>query len=194
MKIISLNCRVWTRDRDKSSVHYWKKRMVKINEFIKKENPDILCLQELSFPANLYVPKNYKRVGLSIYHHIYVRKGIKARPLWFSIHHNGAKINDVRIINIHGTWRKCMRKVWQKLRNKVTEKTIIIGDFNQTKDVVEIQLKKPINYDYEVSFHNYAHDYEYMPDHCVVFGLNADIEIVNDGFQMSDHLPLIVNY
>lgn len=95
--------------------------MVKINEFIKKENPDILCLQELSFPANLYVPKNYKRVGLSIYHHIYVRKGIKARPLWFSIHHNGAKINDVRIINIHGTWRKCMKKVWQKLRIKLLD-------------------------------------------------------------------------
>lgn len=106
MRVISLNCRVWTRDTDRKSPRWWRRRMERIRRFITDEAPDVLCLQELSFPANLWIPKGYRRVGLSASHHIYVRRGIKARPLWFSIHHNAAEVEGVRVINVHGTWRK----------------------------------------------------------------------------------------
>lgn len=194
MKIISLNCRVWTRDRDKSSSHYWRTRMGLIREFIERENPDVLCVQELSFPANLYIPQAYRRVGFSISHHIYVRRGIVAWPLWFAIHHNGAKVDGVRIINVHGTWRKCMSKVWGRLRRRIVGKTIVIGDFNQTEDAVLKNLGRPIDTGHGVTFHNYAQGYEYKPDHCVAFGVEAKAGVFNDDFKMSDHLPLIVTY
>lgn len=66
MRIVSLNCRVWTRDTDRKSPRWWRRRMGRIRRFITDEAPDVLCLQELSFPANLWIPKGYRRVGLSV--------------------------------------------------------------------------------------------------------------------------------
>jgi len=53
MKILSHNVRVWTRDRDKNSDWYWKLRMERISDVISQIDPDILCFQELSFPAKI---------------------------------------------------------------------------------------------------------------------------------------------
>ena len=141
MKIISLNCRVWTRDTKRGSERFWVKRMERVRSFILEQDPDVLCLQELSFPANLWVPKGYRRVGLSISHHIYVRKGVKARPLWFAVHHNAAEVDGVRVINVHGTWRRCMEKVWVRLRKKAGKgPCVIAGDFNHRSRTVADRL------------------------------------------------------
>lgn len=194
MKLVSFNVRVWTRDTNRFSPYYWKKRMKMIKNFLLKENPDIICFQELSFPANMYIPWKYRRLGISASHHIYVRRGIKGHSLWFSIHHNGAIVNNVRIINVHGTWKPCMQKVWGTLKRKISEKTIIVGDFNQTQSDVVQNFFEPVNNGCNITFRNYTHGNEYDPDHCVACGIDVRVRIYDDNFEMSDHLPLIVEY
>lgn len=195
MKLVSFNVRVWTRDTNRFSPYYWKRRMKMIREFLLREDPDVICLQELSFPASLYIPWKYRRLGISASHHTYVRRGIGGHALWFSIHHNGAVVNGVRIINVHGTWKSCMQKVWMTLKRRISGKTIIVGDFNQTRSDVAQNPFRPVgNSDYTATFRNYMHGNEYDPDHCVVCGVDAHVHIYDDDFRMSDHLPLIVEY
>ena len=194
MRIVSLNCRVWTRDTDRRSPRHWRKRMERIRRFIADEAPDVLCLQELSFPANLWIPKGYRRVGLSASHHIYVRMGIKARPLWFAIHHNAAEVEGVRVINVHGTWRKCMGKVWERLRREADKRPCLMaGDFNHSTEAVAERLGKEVEDIGDITF---RHNFTGSPgslDHCAAFGLSVvSCGVVNDGFMMSDHLPLVI--
>lgn len=48
MRIVSLNCRVWTRDTDRKSPRWWRRRMERIRRFITDEAPDVLCLSVVS--------------------------------------------------------------------------------------------------------------------------------------------------
>ena len=196
MKIISLNCRVWTRDAKRASDRFWVKRMERVRSFILEQDPDVLCLQELSFPANLWIPRKYRRVGLSASHHIYVRKGVKARPLWFAVHHNAAVVDGVRVINVHGTWRKCMDRVWARLRKEAEKRPcVIVGDFNHPAACVEINLAaQTMPKTSGVTFRNYSTGAQGDIDHCVTTGLPlVSCEVFDDGFMMSDHLPLVIN-
>lgn len=195
MKIISLNCRVWTRDTDRKSPRHWRKRMERIRRFITDETPDALCLQEMSFPASLWIPKGWRRVGLSASHHIYVRKGIKAKPLWFAIHHNAAVVDGVRIVNVHGTWRKCMEKVWGRLRKEAERKPCVIaGDFNHGSGTVADRLGARTLDMGGITFRRNFIGSAGSVDHCVAFGLDGvSCAVVDDGFMMSDHLPLVIN-
>lgn len=194
MRVVSLNCRVWTRDTDRKSPRWWRRRMERIRRFITDENPDVLCLQELSFPANLWIPKGYRRVGLSASHHIYVRRGMKARLLWFAVHHNAAEVEGVRVINVHGTWRKCMGKVWERLRREAEKRPcLMVGDFNHSPAAVAGRLGKEVEDIGDVTF---RHNFTGSPgslDHCAAFGLPVvSCGVVNDRFMMSDHLPLVI--
>ena len=47
MRIVSLNCRVWTRDTDRKSPRWWRRRMERIRRFIADDSPDVICLQEI---------------------------------------------------------------------------------------------------------------------------------------------------
>lgn len=195
MKIISLNCRVWTRDTKQSSDSFWIKRMKRIRDFLREQNPDILCLQELSFPMNIWIPRKYRRIGLSASHHIYVKRGIKARALWFSIHHNAAKVAGIRIINVHGTWRKCMDRVWEQLKAKMKAPCIVVGDFNHSWSSVAKHLDTPLPKKSDCTFRNYTTGDEGDIDHCVAKGLaGINCVVFDDRFEMSDHLPLIINF
>lgn len=196
MMIISLNCRVWTRDTKRASERFWVKRMERVRSFILERAPDVLCLQELSFPANLWIPWKYHRVGLSASHHIYVRKGVKARPLWFSMHHNAAVADGVRVINVHGTWRKCMEKVWERLRMETEKKPcVIVGDFNHPAASVEKNLMaRTAPKASGVTFRNYSTGAQGDIDHCAAFGIDVvSCEVFDDGFAMSDHLPVVIH-
>ncbi len=168
--------------------------MERVRSFILEQDPDVLCLQELSFPANLWIPKGYRRVGLSISHHIYVRKGIKSRPLWFAVHHNAAKIGGIRIINVHGTWRKCMDRAWRQIKGRMKEPCLVVGDFNQTYISVADNLKVPMPKRGCYTFKNYTTGAQGDIDHCVTKGLaGVDCSVYDDGFAMSDHLPLVIS-
>lgn len=130
MKILSLNCRVWTRDKDPQSPHYWKKRYKDISDFIKEENPDVLCLQEFLFPCRKYI-KGYRKVGVGFTHPIFVRKGIKAKDYSVRIHWSSCRIGDLRIINVHGRWNNfIVRKVIKGVNSLIDGLTVACGDFN----------------------------------------------------------------
>lgn len=196
MKVMSLNCRVWTRDTGRRSPRHWRRRMERIRRFIIDEAPDVLCLQELSFPMNLWIPKGYRRVGLSASHHIYVRKGVKARPLWFAVHHNAAEVDGIRIINVHGTWRKCMDKVWERLRKESRRlPCLIAGDFNHRSGTVADRLgARTLDTGDAVTFRRNFTGSSGSVDHCVSFGLPwVSCRVVRDSFMMSDHLPLVID-
>lgn len=141
MKIYCHNVRVWTRDRDKTDTWYWRKRMAEIRNLIIAQDPDVLCLQELSFPADRYIPKGYRRVGMTASHPIYVRKGTKTRRHRFYIHFDAvdALIAErwVTIINVHLHWNKAilalaMRQINNRIESALERgnEIIICGDFN----------------------------------------------------------------
>lgn len=82
-KIVSLNVRKWTYDTDKSGRHYWKNRYSAIRDYLRAEDPDIICLQEAGWVARLAL--NLGQLGRYGYdktvgsgsHPIYVRRTSK---------------------------------------------------------------------------------------------------------------------
>ena len=151
-KIYCHNVRVWTRDRDKNSDWYWKLRMERISDVISQIDPDILCLQELSFPANLYISKGYRRVCPSISHPIYVRKGIETRKHRFHLRWDECevKINEkwMLIINVHLHWDdkifdRNMKKILKRIKKAYADDLTFVacGDWNTTRDRVVSGLK-----------------------------------------------------
>lgn len=144
MKILSFNVRVWTRDTNKKDKIYWKTRMDCISKFIVQESPDIICFQELSYPATKYLPNGYKRIGLTVSHPIYVKKDkFQILKHCFKIHLDYAKlkINNTyyHIINVHSHWNKdILKKNCKQINNIISDidvnskrnKIIICGDWN----------------------------------------------------------------
>lgn len=119
---------------------------------------------------------------------------MKARPLWFAVHHNAAEVEGVRVINVHGTWRKCMGKVWERLRREAEKRPCLMaGDFNHSPAAVAGRLGKEVEDIGDVTF---RHNFSGSPgslDHCAAFGLSVvSCGVVKDGFMMSDHLPLVI--
>ena len=109
IKIYCHNVRVWTRDT-KGDDWCWKDGMKRIRDVIIANKPDVLCLQELSYPANLFVPKDYRRAGFSASHPIYVRKGIKTRRHRFHFRWESCEVmlgNEwVLVVNVHLHWNQ----------------------------------------------------------------------------------------
>ena len=48
--------------------------MKSIATYIDLQKPDILCLQELTFPASKFIPNNYQRVTWGFSHSIWINK------------------------------------------------------------------------------------------------------------------------
>lgn len=173
--------------------------MKKIKSFIQSENPDILCLQELSFPASLYIPNGYKRIGISISHHIYVKKNISDHSLGWHIFYNSACIDDIIVTNVHGTWKKYMNNVFNNLRHYRVNGSIIVGDFNKEESEVEenlgITVRDQLGIELKDTFSHYSKEQSYTPDHALMFGIKPKAyNVINDNYEMSDHLPIIIEW
>lgn len=208
MKIYCHNVRVWTRDRDKTSDWYWRKRMKRIRELIKEENPDVLCLQELSFPANLYIPREYRRVGFSASHHIYVkRRAFKVRRARFHFRWNKAEIKPVggrewlNLICVHLHWNAAIleRNMAQidALAKKCEERgipTIACGDFNNGRDKIAVLTDLHVMLDPMPTHHNPATGAVGWIDHFAVTPvyslLTANLSVIRSNTALSDHNPL----
>lgn len=71
---------------------------------------------------------------------------------------------------------------------------LIVGDFNHSPAAVAWRLGKEVEDIGDVTF---RHNFTGSPgslDHCAAFGLSvASCWVVNDGFMMSDHLPLVID-
>lgn len=95
---------------------------------------------------------------------------------------------------VQGTWRKCMGKVWERLRREASkEPCVMAGDFNHTPATVADRLGKRVADAGGFTFrHNFTGSSGSV-DHCVAFGLHGvSCRVVDDGFMMSDHLPLVI--
>ena len=147
MKVLSFNVRVWTRDLNpKKKERYWKNRMDAIRSFIRFKNPDIICFQELSYPATNYVPHSYERVGCTVSHPIYIRKDrFEVKKHIFRIHFDYVSLIDKTtnkeydVFNVHSHWNK--KTLEENLSNigemaDVNKNTIMCGDWNNDFDTL----------------------------------------------------------
>jgi endonuclease/exonuclease/phosphatase family metal-dependent hydrolase len=195
---MSFNVRVWTRDRDKKSPYYWKTRMEKMKQMITIVNPDIICFQELSFPANLYVPKEYKRVGLSISHPIYIRKNMSFTKHTFNIHMDSAIVRGYLIINVHSHWNKKILKRNCKQIEKFAKhriEVIVCGDFNNKELDINLPSFTHVSFDHNIdTFVNFKRPLE---SHGVIdhfYSKNvplSSVKVLYGYGEISDHRPII---
>lgn len=204
MKLLSCNVRIWTRDINPKSEHYWPKRMKNLAALIEKEKPDILCLQELWWPASRYIPKNYKRIGISLSHHIYVRQYTHHpifEPLkriwrlrWRMVVFRVWGYYDCAIASVHLHWDKQIleRNIKAMTKHILQPETyMLVGDWNNTAE--KISLRGEVSLPDEPTFRNFDTGDEYKIDLAFEWGLlNVHGKIGPD--IGSDHKPIIITF
>ena len=140
MKVISLNIRIWTRDTKRQSEHWWVARYRAIHDYIKEQNPDVICLQEVWWPAK-YVLRlgklGYKKTGWGFSHPIYVRRGAKVSKRAVSIFSTMAIVDEVQYFSVHCRWEeklfeKAMKWIWDRWMALPHSRCIAAGDFNRS--------------------------------------------------------------
>ncbi len=215
MKILSFNIRVWWRDTEKTdTLHYWRFRMEAISDFIRVHNPDIICFQELWPIANRFLPENYRRIGFSLGHSIYVRDDAPVKVLrhrW-RLHYDFVEllINDhfvMSLASVHSHWnpkiiqRNC-RNILADVARMRSYPVVLVGDWNNTPDVVtpyfEGRKITPKGERHPYSFENWKTGARALLDVFYTRGLIApEIEYfdsIHKGFVMSDHEPVIMKF
>ena len=213
MKILSINCRNWDRDCDKTKETYWKNRSNLIRNLIIRHNPDIVCCQELLPPMGNYcIPPYYERVGIiGISHSIWINKfaNIKVTKTGYKIHLNWADVKYqnkmYRIINVHSHWDKdkmtnVAKQIKQLSENSI--RTIACGDFNNNSDQLERfdlgELTNVARYlnKIEETFQNFNKPESHGDiDHFFVDNVTLDKVIsfkVDKEHIYSDHYPIIM--
>lgn len=179
-----------------------------MERMIKAKNPDVICTQEMIAPAGQYVPDGWKRVGVSVSHHIYVRKGVKAKNHKFGIHCEQADIDGVRVFCVHGKWTDNVTdELCQHLINNKSFEgpTVAVGDFNvelgalQThKRGMPSSARERLGMPKENTFENFTRPTESFGeiDHAFVWRATpVAYEIIRDGYgaqRISDHWPIMV--
>ena len=93
---------------------------------------DIICFQELMYPATRYVPRGYRRVSwMNISYPIYVRKGLKAWDRAVAMRWNACTVAGIRIISIHSSWEKeIMNRTVEQVNAQLTGRDVACGDWN----------------------------------------------------------------
>ena len=140
LTVLSYNIRQWTRDTNPSKPTYWRKRAKEIRALIQREDPDIILLQEATWPmVGLCIPDGYMRAtGFSISHHIYCRKEYKVISHEWHMRWCRALIDtgkeQVNAFSIHTHWDE---KIYVKTCCEVTSalrfegvQNIAGGDWN----------------------------------------------------------------
>ena len=212
MKIMTFNVRIWTRDTDSSSNRFWKTRMQKMKDLILRENPDIICFQEMMFPATNYIPSGYKRVGISAHHSMFINKksGITAKNHCFSIFYEYADIKgqgmEFRLVNVHPRWEEDLStKTLSKVQDLVkARKCVVCGDFNVFIEDVRrngltrgYSVREYLGIEKKDTFENYNRPTESHGeiDHFIVGGMQMPktYTLIED-YSMSDHRPLFIEF
>lgn len=210
MKIMTFNVGIWTRNAKKSDPNYWKPRMAAMQRMLLITNPDVICFQELWWPATLYIPKCYKKVrGTGLEHPIYVRKGIEAKGE-FHFRWSRATLKNAIIYNIHSHWdREKIEKDCREIREDYLKSafyppSVICGDWNNEWEVVESLLPECRNIREWMELpkvNTYQHfkdptraaelDFFAVPG----FAFVKDYQVVTRKFmdrRVSDHYPVVI--
>ena len=201
IKVISFNVRIWTRDLDSASIKYWKHRMEKMKQMLIDYNPDVILFQELMFPVNFYIPKGYKRVGLSIQHPIYIKKNLKYKKHKIKIHLDSSLINInnkwIKFINVHSHWnRNILIKNCNQIEKQFFYNMIIGGDFNNSYVDIPLRLSHvELNENTFINFNRPTESYGII-DH---FYYHGDLkliksEVVKQYGRISDHYPIYCEF
>ena len=206
LRILSFNVRTWTRDRDADSDVFWRTRMAAMERMIEDQDPDVLCFQEMLFPATRYVPDGYRRVGaVNISHPIFVRKGLKVRDTELSLRWQACTVNGVRIINVHSSWdREITQRTVEQVNAQLTGRDVACGDWNVRLAALQnagLQMESArvlLGLPEEDTFANFTRPLEsHGPiDHFFVRGLAPlSYRLVTDSYgcaKMSDHYPMLL--
>lgn len=213
LNIMSFNVGIWTRNRKKSDPFYWKTRMIGMKAMLQDRNPDVICFQELWFPATLYIPKGYKKIfGTGLEHPIYVKKGLKYSIGIFSIFWSMAKVEGIRIFSVHGRWNT---KITERLCNNLKKiyaqdlrPAILAGDWNveyedlykQTQLLTSARVEKGLERK-DTYIHFYDNTRHGELDHILLYrSIVNNYKIIKDYaltpkgrvVRMSDHYPILV--
>ena len=207
-KILSLNIRVWTRDTKRQSEHWWVARYRAIHDYIKEQNPDVICLQEVWWPAK-YVLRlgklGYKKTGWGFSHPIFVRKSAKVSRRAVSIFSTMAIVDEVQYFSVHCRWEE---KLFQRAMEWVRRKLylyrfmpcIACGDFNRTnRDSIHEALtwlssvrdgRFPVD-----TFQNYKHPESCGEiDHFFANGCVVVYSYFVGQTNLSDHRPIVLTF
>ena len=203
MKIFSFNARIWWRDND------WKKRMEAMKLMLSMEKPDVICFQEMLFPATNYVPDGYKRVGcLNISHPIYVKKGLKATKHKTSVHWESCVVDKVHVINVHGKWEeKVTKELVSDLNKSLTGNwDVACGDYNVELDRLKAEhismasVRELNGLEAEDTFQNWTKPESHGEiDHFMICGFLKipKYRIIKSGYgvaRLSDHYPIVMEF
>ena len=212
MKVLSFNIREIYRDLGKTETN-WKSRMCAMKKMIKDINPDIICFQEMTFPANLYIPVGYKRVGFSINHHIYIWKSFTYKEHKFKIHEESAKITTDKnqtfyIINVHSHWDPKILKKTVEYINTFKQPYIACGDFNNfIYDISAAGLSETLNLRFEAglpaedTFINFDRPEEshgeidhFYSNFVSEFKYSIIKDLYGSPCRISDHYPILLEF
>lgn len=207
LRILSFNVRIWTRDRDADSPVYWRTRMAAMERMIVDVDPDVICFQEMLFPATRYVPRGYRRVsGINITHPIFVRKGLKYQHHSMALHWDACTVEGIRILSVHSDWDKeIMQRVVEQVNAQLTGCTVACGDWNAGLKALKkagLQMQSArvlLGIPEEDTFVNFKRpDKSHGAiDHFFLEGLTPlHYRMITDGYgcsKMSDHSPILLD-
>lgn len=203
--VLSYNVRQWTRDINPSKPTYWRKRAKEIRALIARENPDIILLQEATWPmVGQCIPEGYKRAtGCSISHHIYCRKEYKVISHEWHMRWCRATIDtgkrEVNAFSIHTRWEEDIyRKTCTEITSNLIGGMINVagGDWNNTPDIISplvdpMQLAKTNGTTFLSWEKKNKAELDYFA--CWPWTGKATLCLPNS-FTVSDHLPVILRY
>ena len=146
-RIISLNVRLWTKENNPFKPHFWLWRTFKQAGLFRRENPDIICLQEVEKPVGRFLLGlwNYKGFAIDTRIPIFVKKSFLKQFTTYrcvsvcgNADTNGHGIatlslyrtyeKPLHIQNCHYSWQT--EEVKDEMEFGFCENTIFCGDMN----------------------------------------------------------------
>ena len=205
LRVLSLNVREWTRDRDEAGEYYWRRRMEAMTRMIEDVNPDVICLQEVLPPVARYVPEGYKRVGVGVSHPIFVRDTLKASKHAFAVFWEACTVEGIRIVNVHSRWeREIVERTVRQVNEQLTGRDLACGDWNTGLRSIEaagLQMQSAramLGAPETDTFTNFTKAESHGAiDHFFVNGLTpVSYLMITDGYgcsRISDHWPIVLD-
>lgn len=205
LTVLSFNVRQWTRDMDAGEPTYWRTRMAAMERMIEDVAPDVICFQEFMAPVGMYVPDGYRRVGVTVSHPIYVRKGLETSRHAMSIFWDACVVEGVQIINVHSRWEAdILARTVKQVNGRLTGCDVACGDWNNFLYQIEacgLKMKSArvlLGIPEDDTFANFTRPKESHGaiDHFFVNGVRpVSYRMITDGYgcrKMSDHYPVVL--